>query len=132
MSSENLLLFFYRLGYGDFSPVTRNGRIYAIFFVPLAVAAAGEVLGSVASTLMERRQEQAYEQMMQRQLNLDRLLEMDTDHDGKVSREEYVAFMLQEMNLVTTEQLDELHTQFEKLDVDGGGYLDKNDLEVPQ
>ena len=116
------------LGYGDFSPMTKPGRIWAIVFIPLAVAAAGEVLGNVATTIQERRQEKFYKSLMERELNVDRLLEMDTNHDGKVSREEYVEFMLKEMELVSQEEFAELHDQFEKLDTDGGGFLDKNDL----
>ena len=118
------------LGYGDFSPATRAGRLWGIIFIPLSVAAAGEVLGSVASALMERRQAQFYERVMERELNIQRLLEMDTDQDGKVTREEYIHFMLKEMDLVTEQQLEELRTQFERLDVDGGGYLDKKDLKL--
>lgn len=118
------------LGYGDFSPLTRRGRIWGIVFIPLAVAAAGEILGNVASVLLERRQEQVYENLMKRELDIDQLLEMDTDHDGRVSREEYVQFMLKEMELVPEEQFEELHAQFERLDRDGGGYLDKEDLKV--
>lgn len=118
------------LGYGDFSPVTRAGRLWGIIFIPLSVAAAGEVLGTVASALMERRQAQFYERVMERELNVQRLLEMDTDQDGKVTREEYILFMLREMELVTEQQLEELRTQFDRLDVDGGGYLDKNDLKL--
>lgn len=118
------------LGYGDFSPITRNGRLWGIVFIPLSVAAAGEVLGNVASALMERRQERFYVQLMQRELNIQRLLEMDTDQDGKVTREEYVQFMLKEMDLVTEKQFEELHSQFQRLDADGGGYLDKKDLKL--
>lgn len=117
------------LGYGDFSPITKVGRLWAIIFIPLAVAAAGEVLGNVATTLQERRQELFYESLMERELNVDRLLEMDTDHNGKVSREEYVEFMLKEMGLVSNEEFAELHEQFVKLDKDGSGLLDKCDLQ---
>lgn len=118
------------LGYGDFSPVTRPGRLWAIFFIPLAVAAAGEVLGNVATTLQERRQELYYESLMQKELNMDRLLAMDTDHSGSVSREEYVEYMLLEMGVVSQEEFEELHSQFAKLDRDGTGYLDRNDLKT--
>ena len=116
------------LGYGDFSPVTRRGRIWGIVFIPLAVAAAGELLGGVASALLERRQEEYYQSLMTRELDVKRLLEMDTDKDGRVSREEYVEFMLKEMDLVSETQFEELHRQFHHLDVDGGGFLDKNDI----
>lgn len=118
------------LGYGDFSPASRRGRIWGIFFIPLAVAAAGDMLGNVASALMERRQKEFYESLLQRELDISRLLEMDTDHDGQVSREEYVHFMLREMELVSEDQLEDLYAQFRRLDTDGGGFLDKNDLQV--
>ncbi|KAL7562863.1 hypothetical protein ACA910_002478 [Epithemia clementina (nom. ined.)] len=118
------------LGYGDFSPLTRRGRIWAIVFIPLAVSAAGEVLGNVASALLERRQERFYKALMDQKLDVERLIEMDTDRNGQVSREEYVEFMLKEMKLVSPDVFEELHTQFHKLDADGGGYLDKEDLRI--
>ena len=119
------------IGYGDLSPVTRLGRLLGIAFIPVAVAAVGEVLGSVATTLQERRQEQFYKSLLEKEkLNPQRLLQMDTDRNGRVSREEYVQFMLQEMDLVSAEEFDELHAQFDKLDIDGGGYLDKADIQV--
>ena len=94
------------------------------------MAAAGEVLGNVATTLQERRQEMYYESIMKRELNVDTLLEMDTDHDGHVSREEYVEFMLKEMGLVSDDEFRELHDQFARLDKDGSGVLDKSDLQA--
>ena len=116
------------IGYGDFSPITRPGRLWGVLFIPLAVAAAGEVLGNVASALLDRRQQKFYHSVMNRELNAQSLVDMDTDQNGKVSREEYVEFMLREMQYVDGEVFRELHAQFEKLDVDGGGYLDQDDL----
>jgi potassium channel subfamily K len=118
------------LGYGDFSPVSRPGRLWGVVFIPLAVAAAGDVLGNVASALLERRQDKFYQSLMERELSMEQLVEMDTDNNGTVSREEYVTFMLKEMELVSEDQFEELHAQFKKLDVDGGGYLDKTDLSM--
>ena len=118
------------LGYGDFSPISRPGRIWAIIFIPLAVAAAGEVLGNIASFLSDRRRQRFYQSLMEKELNAETLVEMDTDRNGKVSREEYVEFMLKEMQLVDDEVFRDLHDQFKKLDLDGGGYLDKKDLKL--
>jgi potassium channel subfamily K len=118
------------LGYGDFSPKTSSGRAWGIIFIPLAVAAAGDVLGSVASTLLERRQNRLYQSIAERELNVEQLLKMDTSKNGKVSREEYVQFMLREMQLVDDEQFAELHAQFARLDVDGSGSLDQEDLRL--
>jgi potassium channel subfamily K len=118
------------IGYGDFSPKTSSGRAWGILFIPLAVAAAGDVLGSVASTLFQRRQNRWYQSIAERELNIEDLLEMDTSKNGKVSREEYVQFMLREMQLVDDDQFAELHAQFERLDVVGNGYLDQEDLRL--
>jgi Ca2+-binding EF-hand superfamily protein len=65
---------------------------------------------------------------MEREISTDNLLVMDADNNGQLSRAEYVQCMLREMGLVEAEEFDELHGQFHRLDVDGGGYLDKNDL----
>lgn len=116
------------LGYGDFSPVTQAGRLWALIFIPLSVAVAGEVLGTVASAIVDRRQNQYKRGVLSKDVDERRLLEMDVDHDGKVSREEYVEFMLKEMDLVDASVFDQLHEQFRRLDVDGGGFLDKQDL----
>ena len=55
---------------------------------------------------------------------------MDTDDDGKITREEYVQFMLIQMGKVGENELEELHQQFKRLDVTQSGYLDNDDLEL--
>ena len=55
---------------------------------------------------------------------------MDSDDDGKITREEYVDFMLIEMGRVSKDELDELSMQFDRLDVTRSGYLDGNDLKL--
>lgn len=118
------------LGYGDFSPVTQRGRLLAVVFVPLAVGTAGQLLGGVTSWMVERRQERFFRLQMECEMDADRLLQMDADKDQRVSREEYVEFMLKSMQLVDDDLFRELHEQFDKLDVDGGGCLDRRDLRL--
>ena len=77
---------------------------------------------------MERRQQQFYDDLMGRELDFNQLLKMDADKDGRVTREEYVQFMLKEMDMVPEEQFKDLHAQFLQLDLDGDGYLDTKDL----
>lgn len=57
------------------------------------------------------------------------LLAMDADGDGQVSKLEYLSYMLVKMNKVEQDDIDRILTQFRKLDRDGSGVLDKNDLE---
>ena len=118
------------IGLGDFAPVTRNARIFAIFYLPLSVGAAGELLSSIATALIQRRQKKAYQEEFKANLTIEHLRAMDTDGDGGVDREEYVFFMLKEMGLVSQSELDELFRQFEGLDVTNSGVIDKDDLKL--
>lgn len=118
------------LGYGDFSPVTQKGRVLAVVFIPLAVGTTGKLLGGVTSWMIQRRQERFYKVQMEREMDVDRLLQMDADNNHRVSREEYVEFMLKQMQLADDDLFRELHSQFDKLDADNGGYLDRRDLRL--
>lgn len=53
---------------------------------------------------------------------------MDADGNADVSKDEYIAFMLVELQLVERDILNELGTQFDKLDVSGDGSLNEDDL----
>ena len=118
------------LGYGDYYPKTHVGKLYAIIYIPVAVAITGEILSIVANTVIEYRKQQYYNKLLfQKELNLDRLLAMDTNRNGQVSFEEYIEYLLtEEMNLVTPKQYQQIKESFHKLDIDHGGYLDQHDI----
>ena len=118
------------IGLGDLSPATNRAKIFAIFYIPLAVAAAGDLLSGVASSMMKRRQREVYRQQLEDAMTISYLEQMDDDGDGKISREEYLQFMLIEMGIVGKKDLDELDSQFDRLDADGSGYLATEDLKI--
>jgi potassium channel subfamily K len=118
------------IGFGDISPKTPAARIFAVFFIPLSVAAAGELLSGVALSISRRRQKEVYEKQLENDLTIAHLRAMDSDDDGKITREEYVNFMLIEMGRVSKDELHELSMQFDRLDVTRSGYLDENDLRL--
>jgi len=80
--------------------------------------------------MVHRRQREVYEKQLEQDLTIEHLKVMDTDEDGKISREEYVRFMLIEMGRVSQSELDELAVQFNRLDVTRSGFLDNEDLEL--
>ena len=47
------------IGYGDLSPQTQSGRIYAIFFIPIGIVMLLKQLSSVAETLFRHKHHQA-------------------------------------------------------------------------
>lgn len=118
------------IGFGDYAPVTKAARLFAVIFIPLSVAAAGELLSGVAMALVHRRQREVYEKQLEEDLTIEYLKVMDADGDGKITREEYINFMLIEMGRVSRAELDELVVQFDRLDVTCSGFLDNEDLEL--
>jgi potassium channel subfamily K len=116
------------IGFGDICPVSQRAKLAAVVYIPLAVAAAGELLSGVATRILERRQKLVYRQQLLADLTIDNLKAMDANGDEKISRHEYIQFMLIEMGIADQQEFNELHQQFEKLDVDGSGFLDKRDL----
>ena len=96
------------IGFGDVSPQTPAARLFAVVFLPLSVAAAGELLSSIAMALIQRRQQAAYRQQLQREMTMDHVQIMDANGDGTVSQDEYVQFMLVQMGRVTQDELKDL------------------------
>ena len=121
-------MFFFPHSYGDFAPRTQNGRLLAIFFIPLSVGAMGHFLSSVASVIMDSRRSNFQRQMDQHELSMQDLEIMDDDGDGLVTRAEYLEFMLIAMNKVDKDFIDEIRSSFARLDVDGTGVLSKADM----
>jgi len=116
------------VGFGDFSPTTQQARLCAILFIPLAVAAGGDILGTIASALLERRRGHVFDNLINKDFTMDHIKEMDSDGDGQVSRLEYTEFMLVEMKLVEKSVLVELRDQFNRLDMTMSDSITKEDL----
>jgi hypothetical protein len=118
------------VGFGDYSPTNNAAKIFSLVFIPVSVAGAGELLSGVALSWVRRRQRELFEQQLKRDLTIEQLRLMDTDKDEKITKDEYVRFMLVQMGLVQEEELEELSEQFDRLDLTGSGYLDKEDLKL--
>jgi len=116
------------VGYGDYAPVSQQGRLLTIFFIPLAVGAMGHFLSSVAEAIMDTRARTVRQNLAMQELSPDDLEIMDTDGDGVVTRAEFLEYMLVALNKVDKEFIEELRDHFKRLDVDGTGSLSKNDL----
>ncbi|KAF1788399.1 EF-Hand 1, calcium-binding site [Phytophthora cactorum] len=67
--------------------------------------------------------------VMKTKISMKELLDMDADGDGKVSQLEYLCYMLVKLNKADQDDIDGIIAQFHKLDRDGSGELDRDDLE---
>mmetsp|Transcript_33933 Transcript_33933/g.74650 ORF Transcript_33933/g.74650 Transcript_33933/m.74650 type:complete len:422 (+) Transcript_33933:177-1442(+) len=118
------------IGYGDFSPSTPAMRLLAVFFIPASVAVIGQVLGMIAGSRLGREARIAEKKFLRREMAYSDLEAMDDNGDGKVEESEFLAFMLVAMSRVEKKTINEIRSLFRKLDADGSGTLDKEDLKL--
>ena len=114
------------VGFGDMYPV--HMKVAAIFFLPFCVAVLGEFLARIASLYMRRKEMALEREFLQRSLTLCDIETMDADGDGRVGRETFVLYMLVAMQKIDKEDIEELNTLFDTLDVVKDGWLSKQDL----
>lgn len=118
------------VGYGDVVPADPYGRLLALVFVPVSVGLVGALLGGVADVLVDRGIRQREERILSRtELNATSFDEMNEDGDDEVSEDEFLAYMLRRMERVDRETVDRVSALFDRLDVDGNGVLNRDDLD---
>lgn len=115
-------------GYGDYSPSNQADKLYSIFFLPLAVAVFGEVLGRIATVYIQRKQRIAEQKFLHRSLTMCDIRKMDTNEDGAVDREDFITFMLVALQKVDRTTINELREIFDSLDKNGNGLLEADDF----
>jgi potassium channel subfamily K len=115
-------------GFGDYTPTSQIDKVYCIFFLPLAVAVFGEVLGRIAGVYIQRKVHRAEVKFLHRSVTRCDLGRMDVNKDGMVDMEEFLCFMLVALQKVDRESIDDLKTIFRSLDKNGNGMIDQDDL----
>jgi Ca2+-binding EF-hand superfamily protein len=87
-----------------------------------------QLLAIAAGRIIEVRSSRFRRQLEQKGLTEEDLQCMDADGDGRVSKVEFLAFMLVAMKKIDKDLVDELDQYFERLDTDRSGYLSREDL----
>jgi potassium channel subfamily K, other eukaryote len=116
------------VGFGDFYPRNIYVKLFCVFYLPMAVAVLGDFLGRIVTIYMDRKRRRLEKEFLSQSLTLVDLSTMDTDHDGRVDKAEFLSYMLCALQKVSKEDVDAILDLFFKLDVDGSGCLTKSDL----
>lgn len=77
---------------------------------------------------MSRHQQRTEREFLNRTIKLADIKNLDLDQSGKVDLAEFLRYMLVALQKVEKEDIEELVAAFERLDVDGSGFLSVNDL----
>jgi hypothetical protein len=111
------------IGYGEISPATQEGRLCFAVYIPFSVAF---MLGTIAQAFRLVRNWNTVK-VIQRS-SFEEIFQMDEDGDGTVSKEEYCLFMLEQLGEVDPTVLVSLKKQFDALDADKSGKLERSDF----
>lgn len=119
-------------GYGDITPEKKSMKVLSLVFIPLSVCLTGAVLGSIAESIIGFHVRKKEKNLFQRSFKIGDLYAMDMNCDGKVSRGEFLAYMLVSMDKVDKETIDNIFALFDKFDVKGDDYITQLDVEALQ
>jgi len=120
------------IGFGDYSPTTRAGRMASIALIPIFLASAGAFFAKVGVFVIRLRTRQLFASQAERAewLTEKQANEMDLDGNGVVSKSEYVLYMLLEAGIVSQEESSVLEEQFERFDLTKSGHIEAEDLKA--
>jgi len=121
------------IGYGDLG-MTRHpvGRWLIICYVVVAVVSLAMLFHSFCVLWMEYEHKKKVEATVNEGVTLKMLRSMDHDHDGEVTRDEFLCFLLIKLAKVNPKLIDKLNDLFDEADVDENGMLDLNDIRLHQ
>ena len=121
------------IGYGNMKLSSHPAaRWFISVFVIVATAAMAVLFHSFAVLWMEYEHRKRVEGTIQHGVSLKMLRAMDHDHDGEVTRDEFLSFLLIKLAKVNPKLSDKLNDLFDEADVDQNGILDLNDVRLHQ
>jgi potassium channel subfamily K len=116
------------IGLGDLTPEGKFANFYCIGYIPFAVVLVGKILGNIAISYVEKRNDKTEENFLNRALDESAMEKMDTDNDSEVSKVEFLIFMLKTLGKVEDDDVQKVMEIFDKLDKDKSGSLSKEDI----
>ena len=102
----------------------QGGRLLHIL---ISVAIIGLVISEINQAVVRRRKSMEQLRLIQCRLNVELLLSLDKDNNG-VDKLEFVIGMIVKLGLLSWSDVEPFMKQFDQLDTDGSGRLDRDDL----
>lgn len=118
------MISFSTVGFGDYTPDTKAGRLFACVVMVVGVAAFFNMVSAVAESIGDSQSYYAG------QLRLSRagFMRIDRDGSGFINRTEFQVYMLLRQGRVTMPQLNHLDRLFECMDRDQTGRLSYEEI----
>ncbi len=104
------------VGYGDISPMTQSGRVFAIFWIMSGYSILVRSLHHLLDTNHTQTLERKRAKLLNRDLSRTSILNMDKDGDGSLSRLEFVTHMIVALKLCTPLHLRKIMERFDEIE----------------
>lgn len=104
-------------GFGDRTPHTTAGIIFSLFWTIGGVGACANFIRACSMFFLQVSHRRSYQ--LKERINKQLFQEMDVTGDGRLSRGEFLRFLLLKYELVDHQILDEIGRQYDLLDPDG-------------
>jgi len=119
------------VGYGDYSPGTDQGKMFAFFYLPICTPLVSALLIKFFSWVFSYGAAAKHDHIMDDDLTADMISQMDKDGDNQVTREEWLGAMLVRLHYVDASVIEKIAERYTKLDTSGDGKLSLEDLLYP-
>ena len=118
------------VGYGDIYPKPSAGaRILGALFILFGTLMLVRLLDLVSSYMIWKHNvDTKTKNMMKLLTSTNEFFEFDINHDGVVSKYEFLRGMLLKLDIVENDRIDEIMAIFHATDLDGNGVVDRNEI----
>ena len=100
------------IGFGDYLPLTIEGKLVSCLWIILSVCSFAKVVADFTSAQAQAKAEMAADRIVKIGVVEENFDNFDRDHDGRVSRLDYISRMLVKLEKVTEEEMRELNASF--------------------
>ena len=120
------------VGYGDLTIEQEATRWFNTPYMLVACGGMAFALSKFGSIIMEIEAELHADAFVARGVSEGMIRDMDADASGAIDRCEFVTYMLVAMGKLEQDDVDRVQGMFDKLDADGSGTLDVEDIRAAE
>ena len=115
------------VGYGDFSPQTERGRVFAIFWIVFAVVLFGNAMEIVAELAFHKKLVLSQKSRLRRPIS-GKAFASFAGKDNQLDIEEYTVLKLLAQGKISDKDLNRCAEEFRKIDKRKRGFLELQDV----
>ncbi|KAI0511581.1 hypothetical protein KFK09_012211 [Dendrobium nobile] len=116
------------VGYGDRAFGTLKGRVFASFWLLVSTLAVARAFLYLVEARIDRRHRRIAKLVLQRDLTVEDLIAANINHNGFISKSEFVIYKLKEMRMIEERDILQICNHFAKLDRNDTGKIILPDL----